>query len=247
MIDMAAERAEFRRREKTREHVRLARFALNRIGWEAGAAEIQAFAQGEWEQLDDQDTAAVVESATALQIEARGRVRHIPLDATKEDTMHNEHAEKIRAVTREIIQASPDIRMADAYERMMSRIPKADIKLHSFGAGYFYRIRKELRENGTEPTPGKKETARKRGRRPRPEAPTREETKADPVVLAEKTQPLDAVSKVARDPWADRADLLDIEKRLLRALERIEKEHQEVETALNVISRYKEQEVARGN
>ncbi len=244
---MATERAEFRQREKTREHVRLARFTLNRIGWDANASEIHAFAQGEWEQLDHQDTAAVVELAKALQIEARGRVRHIPLDATKEEAMRNEHAEKIREVTREILQATPELNLQDAYERMLSRVPEAGIKPSSYGVGYFYPIRKELQENGSEPAPVKREAARKRGRRPRPEAPDREGIKADPVVLNEKTQPLDAVSKVARNPWAGRADLLDIEKRLLRALELIEKEHQEVETALHVISRYKEQEVGRGD
>ena len=185
MIDLTAERAAYRAREKVRERVRMARVALNQVGWNAGAEELRGAVREKYERMEDEDIEAVVKAAAALQAEERAQVRHIsPAQIQEEsETMTEEQKEAVRKATEALLRESPKMNRHEMYEAVKAETGMT-YKFGTWQTEYLYPIRRALKAEGVDVdgrTPKKKASAKERGRRPRPDAASTPLVTQEPV------------------------------------------------------------------
>lgn len=238
MTDMAAERKAHQEREAVRQTQRMAASCLYNLGAGATREECEASARERWNLIEEEVT-AVGDCVDELKSEGGVGPKHLPLDTIQEEEkLMQPRAEKIREATREVLKGNPKIKCKEAWEAVVTKTG-ATLKASTFEVSYFYVIRKELRESGELATPAKKAPSIGKGTK----KPTK--VKKAPYTHRRNGQgtppPEPELPPVEEGPQAAYEPMSNTEIRLLRRLAEVETEAREIETALIVIRRLKEE------
>ena len=249
MTDLATERQESAARRHLRDRERLARKALNALGWTTSLAEVLDYAIDQWD-VDNEEGEAIGLVAIRLKSEGRAEARHIPVDALKEEGLVQNHAEKVREATRAVLKANPEIKRQEAYELVLGRI-KTKLTQPNFEVTYFYPIRKALRGDGKGPKnkrPRKENPALRSSKELREEKAVQEADDPNPPaaeVMSVKYTPDDGSASPTHVP--SDADVVPAERHpfevlVSRRLSEAEEEVEELRVALKVIRQFQEVE-----
>lgn len=145
-MDMALERARFRKRERLRKiesvAARCGRYVNGATGPEAVRIVRERF------DLNATEARRALKIRQAMEDRDAHAEKHVEIEELGNEMANDtEMAERIREATREVLTENPGIDRGDAYAKVIGRTGAKNLQ-SSWEVTYFYPIRKELGQNG---------------------------------------------------------------------------------------------------